>query len=364
MVRIIWNCRLQSNQTNIFMNDRPVKLSLALSTLFLLMISCSQETKTVNSFLIRNNHVQIDEFRKQVLEQTNTKRLYIKFFDVVFNEWQKRPLPLVQVEFDTASLKWIKDAGIEIVPVVYINNDLVDKVVPEHINALADRIMLLLKTRLEQFYIANPKIVHIDCDWSISSQEKYFDMLRYFQTMPFFLDKQISVAVRPEQIGKNVKFGTPPVKRAVFTLDKQNEEFDPSLLNSYAIPLDISLPLFNDPLVYRNDQLMGSISGLPDSLWKNDRVVRIAGEQPVSIPNPDHFEIIKDTVVKQHYFKSGDKIEYIVGDTAMLNRLIVSIQNNLKSPERTVILNQLDSVKIRQYSNAQLKAAFESFNKK
>ena len=346
------------------MNCRSVKLTLALSTMLLLVISCSQETKTANSFLIRNNHVQIDEFRKQIIEQTNTKRLYIKFFDVVFNEWQQRPLPLAQVEFDTASLKWIKDAGIEIVPVLYINNDLIDKVVPEHINALADRIMLLLKTRLEQFYIANPKIVHIDCDWSISSQEKYFDLLRYFQTLPFFLDKQISVAVRPKQIGKNVKFGTPPVRRAIFTLDKQNEEFDPTLLNSYAIPLDVSLPLFNDPLIFRNDQLMGSISGLPDSLWKNEKVCRVSGEHPDAIPNPDHFEVLKDTVVKFNYLKSGDKIENIKWDTAMLAHLVSSIQNNLKSPERTVILNQLDSIKIRQYSNAQLKAAFESFNKK
>ena len=304
--------------------------------------------------MIRNNYVQIDEFRKQIIQETNTKRLYIKFFDVVFNEWQQRPLPLAQVEFDTTSLKWIKESGIEIVPVLYINNDLVDKVNSERISALADRIMLLLKTRLDQFYLTDIKLVHIDCDWSVSSQEKYFDLLRYFETLPFFLDKQISVAVRPKQMGNNAKFGTPPVKRIVFTLDMQDEKFEPSWLKNYAIPLDVSLPVFNDPIVFRNNSAMGEISGIPDSSWQSEKVCQKSGE---------YFEVIKDTVVHFHYFKKGDHIEYKTGDTAALNKIAGSIRDNLKSSQVTIILNQLDSIKIRQYKTSQLRAAFASFNK-
>lgn len=336
------------------MNLRRIKLSLALGCLFFLLNSCSEQGKTKNAFLIRNNHVQFDEYRRELLRQTNTNKVYIKIFDVVFNEWQQRPLPLAQVEFDTASLKWLKSSGIEIVPVIYINNDLLEKVNPDRINALADRVMMLLKTRLDQFDILNEKTIHIICDWSVLSKEKYFDLLTYFQLLPFFSDKQISISVRPKQVENSNQYGTPPVKRVIYTLDVQDEKFDPSAIGKYPLPMDISLPLFNDPIVFRNNSAMGAISGIPDSTWQNEKVCQKAG---------DYFEVMRDTVVHFHYFKKGDQIEYKFGDTAAPRRIAALIKDQLKSQESTIILNQLDSIKIRQYNASQLKAAFESFNK-
>ncbi len=345
------------------MKLRRIKLSFALCYLFFLLNSCGEQGKPKNAFLVRTNHVQFDEFRRELLLQTNTDLVYIKIFDVVFNEWQQRPLPLAQVEFDTASLKWLKSSGIEIVPVLYINNDLLEKVNPDRINALADRIMMLLKTRLDQFDIINEKIIHIDCDWSVASKEKYFDLLQYMEILPFFTNKQITVAVRPRQVENSVQYGIPPVKRAVYTLDVQNEEFKPDLIKDYPIELDLLLPLFNDPVVFRNGAVIGAISGLPDSVWMNDKVCRIAGEHPEATKTTNHFEVINDTVVRLNYLKTGDQIKYPGWDTAMVSRLAGFIQSNLKSLEPTIILNQLDSVKIRQYNPSQLKAAFNSFNK-
>jgi len=345
------------------MNICRIKLSLALCSLFFLFNSCSEQGKTKNAFLIRNNHIQFDEYRRDLLRQTNTNRIYIKIFDVVFNEWQQRPLPFAQVEFDSASLKWLKSSGIEIVPVLNINNDLLEKVNPDRINALADRVMMLLKTRLDQFDIMNEKIVHIDCDWSVASKEKYFDLLRYLEMLPFFSGKQITVAVRPRQVENIGQYGVPPVKRAVYTLDAQNEEFQPDLIKDYPLGLEVLLPLFNDPVVFRNGAVMGAISGLPDSVWMNDKVCRVVGEHAEATEAPEHYEVLKDTVVRLNYLKAGDQIKYVNWDTAMISRIAGFIQGNLNSPEQTIILYQLDSIKIRQYNASQLKAAFNSFNK-
>ena len=246
---------------------------------------------------------------------------------------------------------------------LYINNDLLEKVNPDRINALADRIMMLLKTRLDQFDIINEKIIHIDCDWSVASKEKYFDLLQYMEILPFFTNKQITVAVRPRQVENSGQYGIPPVKRAVYTLDVQSEEFKPDLIKGYPIELDLLLPLFNDPVVFRNGAVIGAISGLPDSVWMNDKVCRIAGEHPEAPKTTNHFEVIKDTVVRLNYLKAGDQIEYPNWDTAIVSRLAGFIQSNLKSLEPTIILNQLDSVKIRQYNPSQLKATFNRFNK-
>jgi hypothetical protein len=333
---------------------RRIKFSPGLVCLLLLLNSCRQENNTSNAFLIRNNLVVIDEYRQKLLQETNTNKVYIKIFDVVFNEWQQRPLPLAQVEFDSTSLKWLKSSGIEIVPVLYINNDLLEKINADRVNALTDRIMILLKTRLDQFDLLKINTVHLDCDWSPGSKDKYFQLLNYLQLLPYFVGKQISVAVRPKQVEDSEQFGLPPVKRAVYTIDLQHVKFNPEAISGYPLPLDLCLPIFNEPVVFRNSSAIDALSGLPDSVWMDERVSRNAG---------DFLEVTKDTLVSTHYFKRGDRIEYSNSDTAALSRIARLIQPKLKSSAMTIILNELDSVKIRQYGTGQLKAALDLFNK-
>lgn len=58
---------------------------------------------------------KLDSIQKQFLKRHAVKKIYLRFFDVDFNE-QQTPIPMGTVQFESAP------SGIHIIPVVYIEN--------------------------------------------------------------------------------------------------------------------------------------------------------------------------------------------------------------------------------------------------
>lgn len=190
-MRRIWN------------NLTSIPLLLALSTCICL-ISCSQDktTETIRSAYYWSTTWQMDSSKMNFIQKHHIKRLYVRFFDVV-RDTDGEIIPNATLQFDTTDENMTTEEkekeslmpkGMEIIPVVYIVNDCLKantktnpissdksgrKSSDETPRQLADKILNRILQMNEANDIGNVKEIQIDCDWTASTKDAYFEFLHF-----------------------------------------------------------------------------------------------------------------------------------------------------------------------------------------
>ena len=331
--------------------------------------SCKNNTPHQNSnpaFYHWQTDLQLTLFESQYLDSIKAQRLYVKFFDVDWDENTKAPVPLATVNIDTVFLN-----NLEIIPTVFITNRTLKNISENAIGPLAKNIL----QKINELKTSEIQEIQFDCDWTQSTKEKYFRLLSTIEAL--IADSQsLTATIRLHQFRYPEKTGVPPIDRGMlmfYNVGEVNEwETENSILDlaiadqylspgaKYPIPLDIALPLFRWGVVFREGKLTYLINNL------NESKLQDAGYFFKIEPN--RYEVLKSTYLQGYYLYRGDRLrlekvdaEVLEQATDLLSRRFSNFYKPGNSDGRTIAFYHLDTALINSFNYKELKNVLAKF---
>ena len=227
---------------------------------FALLSSCEGKSggEKVRSAYYWSTTWESDSAQADFILRNGIKRIYLRFFDVVVDE-KGRVMPNATVRFASP----IPDS-VEIAPTVFIVNNCLGKDVDKLDSLLLHRIMQMCETH----DVKGVKEIQIDCDWSNSTRNTYFAMLRRLSESAHSKGLKVSATIRLHQLSDK----TPPVDRGVLMMyntgDLTKLSRNPILdmadaapylqhLEDYSLPLSTAYPVFSWRILYRDNHYVG-----------------------------------------------------------------------------------------------------------
>ena len=340
------------------------------SILLKLMILCTffsckekREPRLIEpAFYYWKSVLNISIFEKQKLDSLKVKTIYIKFFDVGWDEAGNKPVPLAKLQAAKKKLQ----SGISIIPTVFITNECIQKIDSSQINKLAkDIYSLILEIKQANGFDSIPEI-QIDCDWTAATKEKYFRLLSNLK--PQTTNYKLSCTIRLHQIKYISKTGVPPVDRGLLMCYNMGNLKNPATKNSiletaelkkytgnladYPLPLDVAFPLFNWKVLYRDNLYKGLIQNLPGDAFSNS----------FSTKTGNRYVILKDTLLGGYDLRNGDIIRNEQSDIKEVIAAATEISKHLRNTQLRVSLYHLDSVILSKYTTHELESIYNSMH--
>lgn len=345
-----------------------MKKYLALFLLINLLFSCQKQSKVEQverSFYVWGSS-NFDQSVKDKLNKQKIKKLYLKYFEVTYSETMGN---FPQDKLNVYSNDFQNIDSLQIVPTIYIKNEIFSFNKEKDLDALADNIVFLIskfnKDKLGNNTIANE--IQIDCDWTKTTREKYFYLLKKIKQLS---KKEISCTLRLYPYKYPDVMGVPPVDKATLmcynlikplTNKDQNSILDIKELalyldkkRDYPIHLDIALPVFNWTQLYQNNQFAGL-----------KQIEKSQIETFAKVVKPMWYEVQKDTTIDwSDYYRVGDQIKYEEVSTATLQQAIQLIKKNIQLDKKTTItLFSLDNGTFNKYKDEEISSFYDSFTK-
>ncbi len=330
--------------------------------LSLLLIACQQEPVEIQSafYYWKNSTQNLSDQEKGALSTHQTKRLYVKFFEIEPHA-EFEAIPVTKLRLVPKSLP----THLEIIPTVFIRNEVFKTIEKEFIDSLAIKTQALIqKYYKDRFADLAFKEIQIDCDWTEGTKAAYFQFLQSFKKQSH---QSISVTLRLYPYKFSDKMGVPPVDRAMLMCynllsplkaKDKSSILDIETLNAYLHPkrkypldLDIALPIFSWMQFYHYDQFQGLI-------YPED-----AGIKSILFPTaPFWYKVKKDTSIGDLYLRAGDKVKYEEVLYDDLKTAIALIKKNVSLKGKTTIaLFHLDDKNLNTYATQDLSNLYTLF---
>lgn len=209
------------------------------------------------------------------MAELKVSRLYLRFFEVTLNQWNE-PVPHATVIFN-------QTPQVPVAPAIYFdlkvfaqNRLNVDKFAQN----LVGRVLEMGAYHNLEFV----KELHIDCDWTPSTREKFFAFTAAVKAaLP--PDWELAVTLRLDQVKNFNATGVPTgADKAVIMAYNMGNLRQPGVHNSiidprvsalylkagnpYPLPLDVALPLFEWVVVFNGrDEFTGLLRAVPPELF-------------------------------------------------------------------------------------------------
>jgi hypothetical protein len=316
--------------------------------------------QTVPAFYYWKSVFKLSGFEKKYLDSLGIKTIYIKFFDVGWEEASKQPQPKAKIIFaDTSYKKY------NIIPTVFITNECIQKTDSSGILYLADNIIALIKNTDSANNITAVKEIQIDCDWTAATKDNYFALLKRIKQS---VNTSISATIRLHQVKFITKAGVPPVDKGLLMCYNMGNLKNPATQNSiieteelkkytstlslYPLPLDIALPLFGWKVLFRNNVYKGLIENLPDSILSNTVVSK----------KTNRYTLLKDTALSGYSLQKGDILRNEQSTYTEILSTAGEVNSHLKNSAPHVVLYHLDSVILKKHSLHELENIFNSMH--
>jgi len=351
--------------------DKPAsKYTTVLTLLLVLLISfnsCNEKKdpqKSERAFYYWKSVFNLSGFEKQQLDSLQVKTLYLKFFDVDWDEAGKKPVPVAKLQTPDAREKL--QGVFTIIPVVFITNACIQKIDSSQVKQLAENMYsLFLEIKRSNGFDTIPEI-QIDCDWTAATREKYFGLLNYFKRLA--PGSRLSCTIRLHQVKFLSKTGVPPVDRGLLMCYNMGNLKDPATKNSiietaelkkyignlsgYPLPLDVAFPLFDWKVLYRDNMYTGLIQNLTDAVFNNAFTGKTG----------DRYLVLKDTLLEGYDLHKGDMIRNEKSDIKEVLAAADVISRHLKNTPRRVSLYHLDSLILSKYTTHELESIYNSMH--
>lgn len=301
---------------------------------------------------------------REALKRNAVKDLYLRFFDVTWDEDFKKPVPAAQLR--VADKTFFTETNISIIPTVFITNECIKFSTPEQCGILADRIHALINDIVAANQFTDIREIQIDCDWTASTREKYFALLTRLQQLDS--GRSYSATIRLFQVKYRTEAGVPPVKRGLLMCYNMGNLKDPATINSilnigdlqkytgnlaaYPLPLDVAFPIFSWYVLFSAHQYSGLISA--------SDTTGITGISNRSGNN--RFEVLMDTVWRNSALKKGDILRFEDSEVQDILKAARLLQPLLPSQSRRLSLYHLDSILLNKYSSNELETIFRSLD--
>ena len=311
-----------------------------LYSLVFLSLACQRTTPIAQlSVYYWKTRFSLSAPQQQFLSEYDVQKLYIRYCDIILSRGEA--VPDAPIEIDTTVLK-----GKEVIPVIYLKNEvfLSDKVA---VALLAEKLSGYIE-QINRTYNLTVKQVQLDCDWSLTSRERYFDFIKYFKAQTPY---QLSATIRLHQVKYHDRTGIPPVDFGVLmyynmgkiTATGANSIYDRATaqkylpaLRSYPLPLKVALPIFS----WGVHSIAGEVTDLVGGFTfaEADTLSQLS-----RMGNSDCYLVTEAIVYKGQRWQKGDiiKIEEI-SQTDLLT-MKSDLTKYLKSAPEEIILYDLNT---------------------
>lgn len=289
------------------------------------------------------------------------KKLYVKFFEVEHDALMGNN-PTVKTnlrEYDSISAS-------EIIPTVYIRNEVFLKTSQKGLDSLADNVHFLIdKFLTDRFpaFKAGVKEYQMDCDWTPKYKDNFFYFLKKLKQVSH---KQLSCTLRLYPYKYPDKMGVPPVDKAMlmcYNLSHPLEHKDSnSILDTdelksylkgsekYPLHLDVALPVYSWALLYQNETFKGIIYNTQfiDSTYAPVR--------------PMWYRATQDKNVDEFFIRKGDLLKKETVDAAAINKAIAMVKEYVALKDTvTVSLFYLDNEQLKPYKYEEIAGFYSAF---
>lgn len=299
----------------------------------------------------------LDGADKAFLSDNNVKRAYVRFFDIVPDE------------YPTATDKIVPNASLimkdsipvdEIVPTIFITQEalgLMDGKYDYWASKIVERVWAMCSYN----ELPSPKEIQLDCDWTESSRDKFFELCKGVKELMVNNDSDalVSATIRLHQLSQQA----PPVDYGVLMLyntgsfrnvsesnsiiSKENIEPYLKKLSSYPLHLDVAYPTYNWQLLFRNNKFVGLIRGeLPLNTKELHKI------------DHSHLKALSDMQVEDLKIKKGDIIRIEKSDFNTIKDVKDLVEKSLDDVPHSNIIYHLDSKNLRNYTKDEIKTIY------
>jgi hypothetical protein len=343
-----------------------MKSKLLLLLFFPLLFSCKgkQDLKIERAFY-KWDGGSIYGTPAEKLQTLHVKKLYYKFFEVDYSEVRGNfPVDKNQPYGFKAT------DSIEIVPTVFIRNEIFQFNDEKMLDRLADDIVYLINKYSRNVYQNNDdtfsyKEIQIDCDWTKSTKDKYFYLLKKIKQLSA---KELSCTLRLYPYAYPEVMGIPPVDEATLmcynlikplSQNQKNSILDVAELEKYLkrtdrypLHLDIALPVFFWSQWYQNNRFVQLLSLSSKELASFTKPIE-----------PMWYEVTKDTTLNyETYLKTGDRIKCEEVGVKEIFKAIDLLRKNVKLEGTvTISLFNLSEGTFKQYSDEEIDSVYNRF---
>lgn len=305
-------------------------------------------------YIWESSKEQLTDFELKSLKKLKVRKIYLKFFEVEKNEVQGIH-PTAKSEFYSSNFS----DSIEIIPTVYVRNEVFKNTKNAELDEFADNLLFLIKKRFPERPNQDKSFheIQIDCDWTESTQEKYFYFLKKLKEKSSLI---LSATLRLYAYKFPDRMGVLPVDKAMLMcynllnihenrdknsiLDLQELEKYLDGASAYPLPLDLALPIYSAMHVYQNKVYQSS-------LHKND--CDITGD--LKKRNNLWYSVNKDIVKSTVYLRVGDQVKYEKITPELLKKALKMIHAYVELPkEYTLSFFQLNEYDLKQIGNEKM----------
>jgi hypothetical protein len=292
---------------------------------------------------------------RQAVTDLGVSRIYVRAFDVAWNEDQRAALT-VGILHGTAP------AGVELVPVVYIRNDVFTHgVKPE---ALAKAIVMQV-WGVESGVGFEAAELQLDCDWTDRTRDAFFALVRAVKqewSVP------VTSTIRLHQVKYRERTGVPPVERGTlmfynmgkFSADPEARMiFDAvsaakylARIDEYPLPLDVALPIWSWTVHLRDEQVVG--------LMQSTDPAELPALDFLEADGPERFVATRSTFLHGTWLREGDVLKVEVTGPAETQAAAAMIAPHLRAGERTVTLFDLSERNLTRHGTDSLDHVFRT----
>lgn len=310
----------------------------------------SQPKEIDTAFYFWKSNFQLLENEKFTLKENGVNKLYIKFFDISWNEGKQTFQKDAPIRFSEK----LPDSC-QMIPVVFITNQTLKNIPKNELDSLANFILKGISKLSPKVY----QEIQIDCDWTLSTKQKYFSLLKTLKKSGLYL----SATIRLHQVKFYEKTGIPPVERGMLMCYNMSNWRSPITLNSiyspkllsqyterlaqYPLSLDVVMPIFHWTVVFRNNRFLYFVNNLSaKTLSDNENFVQIADKQQFTVKKDAQFQGI--SIRKGDIFRCEDAPfdDILKGSRNILEKI--------SNQKLTFALYHLDSQSISYYSHEQI----------
>ncbi|MFC3365179.1 hypothetical protein ACFOG5_18540 [Pedobacter fastidiosus] len=335
---------------------------LVISVFF--FVSCKQKMPVHPTFYFWRTDYQNKKAETNYLNQFKSKSLYVRIMDVDFNPDLQQAVPVSPIKFSDPLPK-----NIDIIPVVFLVNNLFNQLDSQHVALLANRVANFVDAKVKQAGKQHFTELQIDCDWTKTTKNQYFNFLKILQTNPLLKNKTVSVTLRLHQVKNLISSGIPPVKKAILMCynmgnlrkyGQQNSilnqhEMDIYLkdyLESYPLKLDVALPIFEWAVVFRKQQYAGISKRVNKDLLLNKKLFKQQGSS-----------ILYDLLIDypEAGLKQGDVIRWEEISPTDLLATSSFLSRYLKPEERNLVFYHLDTDLLKHFTNEDFQKVIANF---
>ncbi|RPD42607.1 hypothetical protein EG028_05415 [Chitinophaga barathri] len=326
-------------------------------------MACSRPRETDRAFYYWKQRYEPGLAENAALRTLHVNRLYVKCFDVSWNDVNRTAVPVALADFKTPF-----PDSLQVVPVVFLMNEIWQQKDSGWAQLMAERTASLLAKQCARIPTRQISEIQLDCDWTRTSRDQYFSFLHHIRQQPFFAGRQISATIRMHQVKYLGSSGVPPVDKgllmcynmgdlrkpgdhnSILDMDALRAYTGSDRISNYPLSLDLALPLFEWDVLFRNKRYTGLLRQLP---LDNRRLFRKDGQYT--------YTALRDTALQGVLIRQGDVVRHESCPPELLQKAAHHLTRQRQPHKPAIIFYHLDPIILQKYSVHELETIYSIF---